>query len=563
MDIITKIIYLDYSFSASEDKKPLAFDKEENCLKLFSRSRSSEDGQSPVAETFLMFPEDDESTFYLGLNHIVNSLRSEEISEHLLRKDDFLIELTKKSSLTTMTRTDFQICLYCLTILLKGCEKQCHDLPVDSHELFLQKLVDIQSQFIDSLDHEKEHNREHKPISPTVYLTFLKELRRFLLSQHKSVNYDKSLIDFWWMVTAQKRTLPPSTTDFDWRDFHKLLDGTSDIINECLEPYDNHEDSGHMAIIRTIGVEEGKQFKQSLCIAKMKAGLLKLEIIQDFNGKHTTLDKAINLAVDDARVNNLPEILRIPKRLQTDDCEKEKCSCSNYVPPEDCFSIHCENCNHIHKNLTSYKDLEKLPCILILVNKGQMGDTFPSSLIALDARVTGLRDSKTYYLTPFTQEKGRMCRYTSLKDKFPFIYLNETLYHDIEHSLKFDCSFKYYFLKNKAIDPKITLDDNLKQVTTKNHADSKLDHSKSKDRNFLLSAEPQCGKTGVYLNLIAEVRKEIQQKTVFIEGHACESVTGNEEGICLEEECQFLTTSRISELQGVPSNVTNVDNKAR
>ena len=47
-------------------------------------------------------------------------------------------------------------------------------------------------------------------------------------------------------------------------------------MNDILAPYpDNESDSGHMAIVRVPAVKDGIKFKQSLSIAKMKAGIFK------------------------------------------------------------------------------------------------------------------------------------------------------------------------------------------------------------------------------------------------------------------------------------------------
>ncbi|GBG34092.1 GREB1-like protein [Hondaea fermentalgiana] len=56
-----------------------------------------------------------------------------------------------------------------------------------------------------------------------------------------------------------------------------------------------------------------------------------------------------------------------------------------------------------------YEDLENLPTIVILCEKGRMGDTFPHSFRFLDIR---LRSSKTY--STFVQDFGRVCRYPDL-----------------------------------------------------------------------------------------------------------------------------------------------------
>jgi hypothetical protein len=57
-----------------------------------------------------------------------------------------------------------------------------------------------------------------------------------------------------------------------------------------------------------------------------------------------------------------------------------------------------------------YEDLHNLPCLVILCDKGRMGDTFPHSLNSLDFR---LRTAGFY--TAFLQELGRMCRYPATR----------------------------------------------------------------------------------------------------------------------------------------------------
>ncbi|EKX34931.1 hypothetical protein GUITHDRAFT_146844 [Guillardia theta CCMP2712] len=69
------------------------------------------------------------------------------------------------------------------------------------------------------------------------------------------------------------------------------------------------------------------------------------------------------------------------------------------------------------KKLTSlnYKDLEGLPCILVLIEKGRMGDTFPHSFDCLDLRVRSSDNTTT-----LIQEMGRLCRYPTLREEHCF-----------------------------------------------------------------------------------------------------------------------------------------------
>lgn len=64
-----------------------------------------------------------------------------------------------------------------------------------------------------------------------------------------------------------------------------------------------------------------------------------------------------------------------------------------------------------HQASLSYADLLNVPVILILVDKGRTGDTFPQSLGYFDLRIRTVRDS----YTTFEQELGRLCRYQTFR----------------------------------------------------------------------------------------------------------------------------------------------------
>lgn len=67
----------------------------------------------------------------------------------------------------------------------------------------------------------------------------------------------------------------------------------------------------------------------------------------------------------------------------------------------DCFKIA-----ERHTKALTYSQLESLPCLLVLCEKGRMGDTFPFSFACLDFRVR-CADC----LSTTIQELGRLCRY--------------------------------------------------------------------------------------------------------------------------------------------------------
>ena len=60
------------------------------------------------------------------------------------------------------------------------------------------------------------------------------------------------------------------------------------------------------------------------------------------------------------------------------------------------------------KGALQYSDLHGIPCILILCEKGRMGDTFPETFCCLDLRIRTAGQ-----LSVFVQEFGRLCRYPS------------------------------------------------------------------------------------------------------------------------------------------------------
>lgn len=61
------------------------------------------------------------------------------------------------------------------------------------------------------------------------------------------------------------------------------------------------------------------------------------------------------------------------------------------------------------KGVLQYSDLHGIPCILILCEKGRMGDTFPETFCCLDLRIR-----TSVQLSVFVQEFGRLCRYQSV-----------------------------------------------------------------------------------------------------------------------------------------------------
>ena len=310
----------------------------------------------------------------------------------------------------------------------------------------------------------------------------------------------------------------------------------AEIIQKCMEKYEpeNPNDNGHMAILR---VKEGSKkekptlngnkLKQSLCIAKKVGGIDNLEIVQDYGGTATMtcLGEHVKNAGENAKKFQHPESLRIMKKIQTTDCEaliqvddgsrkdnRQPCSCSSYEPEEE-DSLVCKNCDHIHKEFKSYSDLKGLPCLLILINNGRMGDTFPPSFMAMDDRSSYLTSKdfiRTGNLAAFAQEKGRLCRYTKLSLNLPFIYVGGGLYSHIQKSLEKDCCYHNIVSESKRFAHNVNYNPKTFQLEPeKKHADYK-NQNLPRNNHFILCCEPQIGKTNGYLQVAASLRKRIE-----------------------------------------------------
>jgi hypothetical protein len=99
------------------------------------------------------------------------------------------------------------------------------------------------------------------------------------------------------------------------------------------------------------------------------------------------------------------------------------------------FNAELQNCNlkfrktvESKKRVFVYEDLEGLPCILLLCEKGRMGDTFPRSFNCLDTR--GRNSDRTPDVTCFRQEIGRLCRYS--ETRLPYVILGKSLFNALQ-----------------------------------------------------------------------------------------------------------------------------------
>ena len=287
--------------------------------------------------------------------------------------------------------------------------------------------------------------------------------------------------------------------------------------------------SGKMKIVRAKSMETANQFFHTLILARRISCLKeRFEIIRDYGG--IQIEKQLMKSASPFFV-----------KLQPVDCEyKFDCCCKDlHLQPG---RKTCINCKHVHKSITKYEDLENLACILILVDKGRMGDTFPHSFDCLDLRLSydssrEFKEGSPLFLSTVIQELGRMCRYANVRineshvQDIPYVLVGRELYKRLNESLKKSPSMSAiqctrpdrYMIKSHG-----TRASSLRWIDYVAHKDS-YDHENTQKHcnRILLIAEPQIGKTGTYLCLIKLLRQDILER----EDIPSKSVSSFDEGV--------------------------------
>ena len=263
---------------------------------------------------------------------------------------------------------------------------------------------------------------------------------------------------------------------------------------------------GRMKIVRAKSMKTADQFYFTLRLTRSVSSLEGcFEVIRDYGG--IQIEKQLMKSSSPFFWNLQPEIC----------ADKFDCHCR--ILKVQSGRKKCGNCDHVHKSITQYEDLENLACVLILVEKGRMGDTFPQSFDCLDLRLN-YDSSCELYLSTIIQELGRMCRYsTSSASEMPYVLVGRVLFKTLQESLGRSPSMSA--ISCNKIDRYMTKSSRSKGETFsalrwldyEAHKDS-FDYQNSKKHcnRILLHAEPQIGKTGTYLCLIRDLRLHILGK---------------------------------------------------
>jgi hypothetical protein len=208
------------------------------------------------------------------------------------------------------------------------------------------------------------------------------------------------------------------------------------------------------------------------------------------------------------------------------------------VPP-----MRTRGCAHVDPKFSridpkSYEDLLDLPVILILCEKGEMGDTFPKSFRHYDLR---LRYSKSCeYRAAVEQDLGRAFRYGPATEDYPFPTIlvgkqcaaelgrqkenllrldpdakmrmwKETVAHPAEVKDS-SATYRKYWICDDLATPHYDYVEHVEEYV--NSISSGISRHWHEAGRFLFQGRPQIGKTGAFLHLIERLFYYVRPKAV-------------------------------------------------
>ena len=312
-----------------------------------------------------------------------------------------------------------------------------------------------------------------------------------------------------------------------WRNIVQSRE-TSSLVANLIQS--GKGELGKMKIIRAKNMKTADQFYYTLRLARTVSSLQDcFEVIKDYGG--IQIKKQLMKSTSPFFV-----------RLQPPKCAyKFGCPCPNLRLQSG--RKKCANCDHVHKLITQYEDLENLACVLILVEKGRMGDTFPKSFDCLDLRLNydcsrEFKEGSLFHLSTLIQELGRLCRFSSTADReSPYVLVGRELLKRLRKSLETSPSInaisctkadRYMVTSRSSKETKDMVCSSLRWLDDEAHKDS-YDHQ-NEEKHFnriLLQAEPQIGKTGTYLCLVKDLRLDILGKEKVLNSSSATLDEGN------------------------------------
>ena len=188
--------------------------------------------------------------------------------------------------------------------------------------------------------------------------------------------------------------------------------------------------------------------------------------------------------------------------------------------------------NKNFKDKMVFSDIENIPMIMIVIERGRMGDTFPQNCIAFDLRARYLKQANVKNFTSIIQDVGRAFGYgerpTLILSREANIFL-EKVWDFSTDSLSWDywqsaeCSQVLGYQMKKIKEKRdnfieLSEDEGMIELIQSMYEVNKkkpvfLYHlgASAFEHRIILKAEPQIGKTGTFLYLIDQLSKKIRK----------------------------------------------------
>ncbi|CAH1802279.1 unnamed protein product [Owenia fusiformis] len=469
---------------------------------------------------------------YLSLTFYYNSIRNKEKDEQLIRYDEDFSDLSKKSevlknnkNLDGLLASEYAFFILSneglRSLMLHISSYERLSIPKTEFVSWITKIHKLRDERTKLFAKNLDENKEQVEPENNLKLIFEEVIDNLKNIPQRSIHRDVYIRLMKSIIYGQDFEIDQDCPEMLEKDqlqaaFDVCLkeSETLKIVNDLIQDQSALKNGlkGKMKIIRATGVENGNKIYKILCQARQVAGgtdkNYMFEIIRDY-------DNFKICDINNEQKDETSALYRIRQVLQTNDCQhvddesREMCQCKRLE--YESKSLTCKNCNHRHKSVRQYSDLENLPCILILVEKGRMGDTFPSSFNTMDLRLHFQDSRNPPYFNSIVQELGRLCRYSEemALNKLPYVLIGKYLYENFKNSL--DTSAVYYgYVEQK---PGL-LDRRLKANNKAGGKGADVDNETKHYNRILLSAEPQIGKTGTYLKLISLIRNKIIRRKV-------------------------------------------------
>ena len=206
---------------------------------------------------------------------------------------------------------------------------------------------------------------------------------------NKAVEYFDKVVEYFNKETGTVKTIKAIYEDIGTKTEIIEANETCQIVNDLMLKDDASSLDGKMKIVRTSTVDDANTLYTSLVLARHVASNenYTFEVIRDFG--NFKLDNLYQK--HDSEIVKSDMITRVHQVLQTKKCQhREKdtynpCDCETYSASLP--SLICSKCQHEHTEIRTYKNLNKLPCIVIVILRGRVGDTFPPSFNCMDLRI--------------------------------------------------------------------------------------------------------------------------------------------------------------------------------